>query len=176
MGCGNFPCLIIKAFYGLLQSPGKKGQKRKVGEAVWSVKASGWKPDLQSSWGMVEPPKARVTALSRRAGGFEIGSQEATAVVICVAQACQAWDNAPSAAPWSSERVLRAPAPTTGSFSAGWWSQRAGKQAGWLQVTTASVRLAQTKETEQPSFFISPTELLGPEEEKAIYSSIFFLK
>lgn len=54
MGCGNFPCLIIKAFYGLLQSPGKEGQKRKVGEAAWSIKASRWKPDLQSSWGMVE--------------------------------------------------------------------------------------------------------------------------
>lgn len=47
MGCGKFPCLIIKAFYGLLQSPGKEGQNREVGEA------SGWKSDLQSSWGSV---------------------------------------------------------------------------------------------------------------------------
>lgn len=176
-GLWKFSLLNYQSILWPSTIPRKKRTEEKGGGGsliCQGIRMKAWPPELLGN-GRASQSK-RVTALSRRAGGFEIGSQEATAVVICVAQAHQARNNAPSAAPWSSERVLRAPAPTTGSFSAGWWSQRAGKQAGWLQITTVSVCRAQTKETEQPSFFISPTELLGTEEEKAIYSPFFFLK
>lgn len=178
-GLWKFSLLNYQSILWPSTIPRKKRREEKGGGGsliCQGIRMKAWPPELPGN-GRASQSK-RETALSRRAGGFEIGSQEATAVVICVAQACQAHRQCAQCSSLElregGQGLLRAPAPTTGSFSAGWWSQRAGKQAGWLQITTASVHLAQTKETEQPSFFISPTELLGTEEEKAIYSPIFF--
>lgn len=182
-GLWKFSLLNYQSILWPSTIPGKEGQKRKVGEAAWSVKASGWKPDLQSSWGMVEfaslpkqesdcPFQECWRLWNWKPRGNSCSHLRGTGM------SCLRWctKHGSSVLGEGGQGLLWALAPTTGSSSAGWWSWRAGKQAWWLQITTVSVRLAQTNETEGPGFFVSLTELLSTEEEKAIYRPSFFLK
>lgn len=116
----------------------------------------------------------RTTALPKRAGGFEIGSQATTAVVICMAWACRTQDDAPNTASQCLERVieaycesqlLRQAAHVLGDGHSG--------QENKCKSPQCLSTWCRPRKQNSLSFFISLTEQLGTEEEKAIYSPLF---
>lgn len=173
-GLWKFSLLNYQSILWSSTVPRKRGTEEKDGGGSLIHKAPGWKPDLQSSWGMVEfvSPKAReCLPFCRRAGGFEIGSQHPTAVVICVVWACHALDNAPNPAPRCLERVVKACCDYSSHNRQilWWWSWTAQKQAWWLQFTSCLLSWCRPRKMAFFFFFlISLAELISTEEEKPI--------
>lgn len=171
MGCGKFPCLIIKAFYGLLQSPGKEGQNREVGEA------SGWKSDLQNSWGSVAVVSLQKQNSNRpfqeswRLWNWKLrcnswSDLHGTGLLCPRLCTNHARDYAPTTAPlqWSTREdgwgLLRASSDGTSSTA----SRSPRKQAWWLQITVLPTHLLQSNRTKRPVFLVGLAETLSTKE------------
>lgn len=106
-----FPASLSKHFTAFYNPQEKKDRRERWGRQPDRSKhpeESLTSPAPAARYSSLASQSQRVTAPSRRAGCFEIGSQEATAVVICATWARCAQGGAPNAGPRCVERLVEA--------------------------------------------------------------------
>lgn len=159
-GLWKFSLLNYQSILRPSTIPRKKRTEEKGGGGSLihqGIRMKAWPPEFLGNGRVCSPPKAREWLPFP--GGLEALKLEAKRML--------------GKGSWG---LLWAPAPMTRSSSAGWWSWRAGKQARWLQISTVSVCLVQTKKTEQPGSFYQPNwTAKQPKRKKQIAAQVFSL-